>query len=109
MAQVRARLTQVQRAIAIGQLQAGRRQCDVARAVGVSQQAISALSRKFQMTGNVDDLPRSGRPKVTTPREDRSLVNAARRNPFLSGNILTLSLIEILFHNIDHFSSENIT
>ena len=88
MAQVRARLNEVQRAIAIGQLQAGKKQIEVARAMGVSQQAISALAKKFRATGIVKDLPRPGRPRVTTEREDRSIIATARENPFFSGKNL---------------------
>ena len=63
MVQVRARLNEVQRAIAIGQLQAEKKQSDVVRAMGVSQHAIRALSWKFRPNGIVEKLPRSGRPR----------------------------------------------
>ena len=86
------RLTNLQRAIAIGQLQAGKRQKDVALNLGVSQPAISLLWRKYQRTGDVKDQPRPGRPKATTEREDRFLVRTARESPFSSGNILKITI-----------------
>ena len=63
-------VTPLQRAIAIGQLQAGRRQRDVAMSIGVTQSAISKLWTKYRRTGDVKDCPRAGRPKVTTVGED---------------------------------------
>ena len=86
------RLNEVQRSIAIGQLQAGKKQIEVARAMGVSQQAISALAKKFRATGIVKDLPRPGRPRVTTEREDRSIIATARENPFFSGKKFNINM-----------------
>ena len=43
---------------------------------------------KYRATGYVKNRPRSGRPKKTTPREDRFLVSNALRNRRLSATIL---------------------
>lgn len=68
------RLTDLDRARAIGQLQAGVPQNQVAALFGVSPSTISKLKAKFHITGDVRDRPRSGRPKKTTPQEDTSKV-----------------------------------
>ena len=55
-------LTDLDRVLAIGQLQAGVLQNQVAALFGVSPSTISRLKAKFHITG-VKDRPRSGRPK----------------------------------------------
>ena len=52
---------------AIGRLQAGQRQADVAHALNLSQSTISRLWNRFRQSGSTADAPRSGRPRVTTP------------------------------------------
>lgn len=69
---------------AIGRLQAGQRQVDVARALNVSQGTISRLWTRFQQTGSTADAPRSGRPRVTTPAQDRFIRLRHLRNRFLT-------------------------
>ena len=44
---------------------------DVAGHFQRHESTINRLPNRFQQTGNVADRPRSGRPRKTTPREDR--------------------------------------
>ena len=60
------RISNQNRAIAVGLLEAGTPVKQVARRMGVSPNAIRKLQQKFMETGQVKDRPRSGRPKVTT-------------------------------------------
>ena len=69
---------------AIGHLQAGQRQADVAHALNVSQSTISRLWNRFRQSGSTADAPRSGRPRVTTPAQDRFIRLRHLRNRFLS-------------------------
>ena len=48
---------------AIGRLQAGERQADVAHSLNVSQNTISRLWNRFRQSGSTADAPRSGRPR----------------------------------------------
>ena len=82
------RLSLQDRARAIGQLEAGVPAFRVAASFGVSPGAISKLRAKFRETGEVKDRPRSGRPKKTTPQEDRFLTLAALRNRRLTARQL---------------------
>ncbi|XP_036949845.1 zinc finger and SCAN domain-containing protein 31-like [Acanthopagrus latus] len=82
------RLTHQDRACAMGKLQAGVPQNQVAALLGVSPSTISKLKAKFRLTGDVIDRPRSGRPKKTTPQEDRFLTLSARRNRWQSSTDL---------------------
>ena len=73
---------------AIGMLTAGISARDVVRQFHGHESTISRLLNRFQPTGNVEDRPRSGRPRKTTPREDRFLTTSSRRNRFLSSRKL---------------------
>ena len=61
---------------------------DVAKHFQCHESTISQLLNRFQQTGNVADQPRSGRPRNTTPREDRYLTTSSQRNRFLSSQKL---------------------
>ena len=76
-------MTFEQRERAIGMLITDMSARDVARHFQRHESTISRLLNKFQQTGNVADRPRSGRPRKTTPREDRFLTTSSRRNRFL--------------------------
>ena len=65
------RLTNDQRNNAIGRLQQGATQAAVARHFNVSRATINRLWIRHNATGSVADRPRSGRPRVTTPAQDR--------------------------------------
>ncbi|XP_048252581.1 uncharacterized protein LOC125380872 [Haliotis rufescens] len=67
------RLTAEQREGAIGMLQMGGTQEHVARIMGCFKCTIARLVTRHRQTGSTADRPRSGRPKVTTPQEDRYL------------------------------------
>ena len=69
---------------AIGMFTASMSARDIARHFQRHKSTISRLLDRFLQTGNVADRPRSGRPRKTTPREDRFLTTSSRRNRFLS-------------------------
>lgn len=77
------RLTSEQRLRAIGMLEAGRRQTEVAAEMGCTQSTICKLLARYTDTGVVRDRPRSGRPPVTTPNQDRYIVLQHLRDRFL--------------------------
>ena len=65
---------------ALGMLQSGRTQEDVSRTLRVSQSVISRAWTRYQMTGSVQHRHGGGRPRSTTPAQDRFLVVSASRN-----------------------------
>ena len=77
-------MTFKQREKAIGMLTAGMSARDVARHFQRHESTINRLLNRFLPTGNV----KSGRPRKTTPREDRFLTTSSRRNRFLSSRNL---------------------
>ena len=66
------RLTDVQRGRAIALLMQGQRQQQVANHFGVNVSTIERLVRRLRETGHLADRPRSGRPRVTSRRQDRT-------------------------------------
>lgn len=67
------RLTGTERERAIGMLQAGSHVNRVARVFHVHPSTISRLRGRLQASGSTSDRPRSGRPRVTTDRDDRRI------------------------------------
>ena len=49
---------------------------------------VSRLVRKHTQTNNVKDLPRSGRPRVASDRDDRAFQRLGRRKPFVTSPAL---------------------
>ncbi|GFV50486.1 transposable element Tcb2 transposase [Trichonephila clavipes] len=63
----------------VGMLESSGSQTDVSQIQNVDQSVISRLWQRFQRTGHVTRQPVSGRPRVTTPRQDQYLEIRARR------------------------------
>lgn len=61
----------------------------IAGLCGVSRSAVATTVKNWQETGSVSDRPRPGRPRITSDREDRQLVQLARTNPEWSVRKLT--------------------
>ncbi|GFW68591.1 HTH_Tnp_Tc3_2 domain-containing protein [Trichonephila clavipes] len=55
----------------IGRLECERTQLEVSEKLGIAQSVISRLSQRFQDVGNVSRCYSTGRPRVTTPNQDR--------------------------------------
>ncbi|XP_060083891.1 uncharacterized protein LOC132563146 [Ylistrum balloti] len=78
------RLTEVQRGQAIGMLLQGQGQLQVAAHFGVHIRTIQRLVQRVRVTGRVIDRPRTGRPRVTTPHQDRFIRLSHLRNCHLT-------------------------
>ena len=74
------RLNNDERNQAIWMLNAGMSATVVSRHFGCIRKTIERLRRRFRVTGNVADRPRSGRPRVTTAVNDRYIVSQHLRN-----------------------------
>jgi hypothetical protein len=89
---VRRKLTIPERWQAVGMHNGGFSHKRVADHFRVNHSIIVRLMQRFRQTGNVTDRPRAGRPRKTTPREDRFISRRARQRPFstageLRGNL----------------------
>ena len=76
------KLSNLDRARALGQLQAGQSSRRVAMAFNTSRQSIDRIRQRCAASGDVKDLPRSGRPRATNRAEDRLITNTTLRNRF---------------------------
>lgn len=74
------RLSLAERHQALGMLEAGASQQDVAARFQCHRNTVSRLLSRHRESVEVSDRPRSGRPRVTTPGEDRWIVVTHLRN-----------------------------
>ena len=74
------RLSQLDRGRAIALILQGRSQRDVAQHFGVHESTISRLIQRLRATGRLTDRLKSGRPRVTTQRQDRRIRLVHLRN-----------------------------
>jgi IS30 family transposase len=78
----KANITEAQRWQIIGMHTTGMSFKAIGRQMGYQYTVVSRLVRKHTQTNNVKDLPRSGRSRVTSDRDDRALQRLVRRMPF---------------------------
>lgn len=69
-------------------LMAGQTVNAVSRVFGCTKKTIRRLAMRFRQTGSVKDRPRSGRPRVTTAREDRYLTLTHLRRRFMPATMM---------------------
>lgn len=67
------RLTAIERERAVGMVQQGASHADVARRFNCARITVTRLMQRLRQTDRTTDRPRSGRPPVTTPAEDRHI------------------------------------
>ena len=79
-------LNEAQRNNAISHLEAWESQSAIARQLNVSQSTIARLWHRYQQHGSSRDRPRSGRPCVTTPAQDRFIRLRHLRNRFTTAS-----------------------
>ena len=60
----------------------------IGRKMGYHYTVVSRLVIKYTQANNVKDLARSGRPRVTSDRDDRALQRLVRRMPFATSHVL---------------------
>ncbi|GFW53948.1 transposable element Tcb2 transposase [Trichonephila clavipes] len=76
----RKRMEDSERWHAVGRIETGQSITNVAHFFGVHHSVISRLWKQFQTTQAVVRRPVCGRPRVTTPVEDRNIAIVAKRN-----------------------------
>ena len=67
---------------ALGMLQGGMRTADVTRAINCNIHTVRRLRQRYRETGRTADRPRSGRPRVTTPAQDRYIRTSHLRDRY---------------------------
>ena len=87
------RLTEVQRGQAIALLMQGQGQQQVVLQFGVNVSTVERLVRRLRNTRRVADRPRRGRPRITTPRQDRAICLAHLRNRHVTATETALTTV----------------
>ena len=77
------RLRYDQRLRAVGMLESGLTQERVAGLFGFARITINRLWQRYRTYASVDDCPRTGRLRVTTPRDDQRLRRVQLKNRFM--------------------------
>jgi transposase len=85
---VRRKLTIPERWQAVGMHNGGFSHRMVADHFRVNHSISVRLMQRFRQTGNVTDHPRAGRPRKTTPRDDRLISRRARQRSFSTAGVL---------------------
>ena len=67
--------------------------------LGISHKTVFRIVHKHRQTGSVGDKPRSGRPKSTTPRQDRILIRKSLGNRRLTAPELRAQMEEDSIEN----------
>ncbi|KAK7464517.1 hypothetical protein BaRGS_00019948, partial [Batillaria attramentaria] len=80
----------------VGAAQAGQSLSAIAARFRTIKGEVSRLVAKHRQTGNVQNPSRSGRPRVTTAREDRLIVHHARTNRFKPARHITNDLQHVI-------------
>ena len=80
------RISEINRALMVGQYQQGATMQAIANRFNVSKAAVCQIIRKHRETGYVKDRPRSGRPRATTPRRHaHSDISGTKQRHFMYG------------------------
>lgn len=83
----------------IRQHSGGKKFREIARNLNLSYDGVRKIIVKFKKYGAIRNLPRSGRPRATTEREDRAIKNCALKDPNTSASdILEITEIDISPH-----------
>ena len=94
------RLRQNQRAAATTMLLNGASQTAVAAHFNVHRSTISRLYDRLRTTGTTNDRPRSGRPRVTSLRQDRYIRLVHRRDRFQTPGETAMTIRGVHNHRI---------
>ena len=78
------KLSKTDRARALGCIDVGMRSREVERRFRTSHQTITRIVQRYRHSREFKDLPRSGRPRVTTRAEDRYFTNVVVSNRFVT-------------------------
>ena len=87
------RLNEGERGRAYGMHESGATYEEIAAKVGCDQSNVGKIIKKYEKKLTFKDLPRSGRPKKTSPREDRNMKFNSLKDRRLTGKALALKLV----------------
>uniref|UniRef100_A0A2L2YE20 Transposable element Tcb2 transposase n=1 Tax=Parasteatoda tepidariorum TaxID=114398 RepID=A0A2L2YE20_PARTP len=88
----------------IGKLEEGRSVTSVAEEFGINKSVVSRAWNAFKTTGTAVRKVGGGRPRKTTPRDDRYIVLQAKRNRFQSASAISQQLCTATGRQVSRFT-----
>ena len=73
-------LSSEQKHVVIELYKKGVKQNEIARLFSVNRSTVCRIVSRFRSTGNIENCPRSGRPNLLSPRDQRSLLRGVKCN-----------------------------
>uniref|UniRef100_A0A2L2YEG6 Transposable element Tcb2 transposase n=1 Tax=Parasteatoda tepidariorum TaxID=114398 RepID=A0A2L2YEG6_PARTP len=88
----------------IGKLEEGRSVTSVAEEFGINKSVVSRAWNAFKTDGTAVRKVGGGRPRKTTPRDDRYIVLQAKRNRFQSASAISQQLCTATGRQVSRFT-----
>ena len=88
------RISEAQRWQTIGMHTTGMSFKAIGRQMGYYYSVVSRMARKHTQTNNMKNLPRSGRPRVTSDRDDMTLQRLVIQMQFATSPVLNTTLAD---------------
>ena len=98
------RLNFEERARVLAMLECGQTQEQVTRRFNVLRSTIWRLVRRVRVTGTFADQPRSGRPRVTSARQDNFIRQRHLRDRFVTAESMSREVVGSLGRPISHYT-----
>jgi hypothetical protein len=90
------RLSILDRGIAMGMSKVGIIDEEIANDLNCAPKSIRELKKKVEIHQTLEDLPRKGRPKKTSPREDRTIKFNSLNNRKLTAKAMAIKQCQLL-------------
>lgn len=74
-------MTKAERMIIIVEKEKGATLRQLAKKFNISHEGVRKIIEKVKKTGTAKNIPRSGRPRATSVRDDRKLIRTVKANP----------------------------
>ena len=89
--------------VLIEKLRNGMEKQETSRILGIPRITVQGVWRRYKERGQVDDMPKIGRPMCTADRDRRNLCLQSRRHPFLTAREVQHSSLSMLnMYSGDH-------
>ncbi|XP_076057331.1 uncharacterized protein LOC143034872 [Oratosquilla oratoria] len=77
---------------------------EISRAIGRSRSIVQRIVARFKQSGNVKTLPKTGRPRKTNAREDRTMVRQSMQDRFKTAAEISREMGETSSGTVSRFT-----
>ena len=82
---------------------------EIAQELGINRRTVIRWLSRHAHTGTMREAPRSGRPRVTTPAQDRTIVDATQENPTRTARSLFADMAAPYFTSVRRLHEAGLT